>query len=203
MRINGVLIEGVDFVGKTSAVSRLMEMMQSEGRSVESGKCYLRRTPVIDYLEAYAKSFWTMIDRDILYTAALLADLATYKPSPEFVVQERHWLTQIGRNQFFHPNRELVSRDTIERLRIPFEHNIFLKCDLKTKLTRCRSRPPDSPRDEYLAANPDAHQDFEALNISLIPAGTESWLILDTSDLTIDEVASKIKEYIDRDRATA
>jgi thymidylate kinase len=203
MRVNGVLIEGVDFVGKTSAVSRLVEIMQSEGRVVQPGKCYLRRSPVIDYLEDCAKSYRTMIDRDMLYTAALLADLATYEPSPTFIVQDRHWLTQIGRNQYFHPNRELVSNGTIERLRIPFKHNVFLKCDMKTKLERCRSREPNSPRDEYLAANPSAHQEFEALNISLIPAETESWVILDTSDLTIDEVASKIYEYVDRDGATA
>jgi thymidylate kinase len=199
MLINGVLIEGVDFVGKTSAASRLVEVLRSEGRSVESGKCYLRRSPVIDYLEAYAKTYWTMLDRDILYTAALLADLATYEPNPTFVVQDRHWLTQVGRNQFFHPTRDLVSEGTIQRLHIPFKHNVFLKCDLRTKLERCRSRPPNSPRDEYLAATPAAHQEFEALNISLIPAETESWLVLDTSDLTVDEVALKIYEYIDGD----
>lgn len=203
MRITGVLIEGVDFVGKTSAVSRLVEMLRTEGRSIEAGKCYLRRSPVIDYLEDCAKSYWTMLDRDMLYTAALLADLATYEPDPTFVVQDRHWLTQVGRNQFFHPNRELVPEGTIERLHVPFKHNVFLKCDLPTKLARCRSRPPNSPRDEYLAANPGAHQEFEALNISLIPTETESWLILDTSDLTIDEVALRIREYVDRNPPTA
>ncbi|HSE18454.1 MAG TPA: hypothetical protein VLB46_15480 [Pyrinomonadaceae bacterium] len=202
MRVNGVLIEGVDFVGKTSVASRLVEIMQSDGDVVRTGKCYLRQSALIDYLQDCARLYRTMIDRDMLYTAALLADLATYTPDPMFVVQDRHWLTQVGRNRFFHSNRELVPNGTIERLRVPFQYNVFLKCDLKTKLVRGGSRLPNSPRDEYLAAHPTAHQDYEALNLSLIPE-SESWLIIDTSALTIDEVALQIHEYIHRDGATS
>ena len=121
MQVNGVLIEGVDYVGKTSVAARLLELIRGEGQSVRPGKCYLRQSPVIDYLEARAKEHWTMIDRDWYYTAAILTDLAAYEPHPEFVVQDRHWLTQLGRNLFFHPNQDLVSKNTIERLHIPFE----------------------------------------------------------------------------------
>jgi thymidylate kinase len=191
--IDGVLIEGVDYVGKTSVATRMVELLTERGTPASLGKCYLRRTPLIEFLEEQAKRTESMLERDWYYSAAIMADLYAFEPPGTFVVQDRHWLTQVGRNRFFHPGLELIRPGLLEERHHPFRFNVLLTSSLEAKLERSRSRPPNSPRDRYLAERPTLHQDYEQSLVDLLPA-SERWTVLDTTRMTIDEVAGAVLE---------
>jgi thymidylate kinase len=193
--INGVLLEGVDYVGKTSVAERLAVILNEQGASTRSGRCYLQRVPIIEFLEAHAQQCDSMLERDWYYSTAILVDLFSFRTLEEFTVQDRHWLTQVGRNRFFHKDVEFMPVDLIEERHIPFRFNIMLTSSLEAKMERSQGRPAKSPRDRLLAANPGLHQEYERFLIDLIPKG-ESWTVIDTTELTIEEVARKVLALI-------
>lgn len=194
--IHGVLVEGVDFVGKTIVCEKLARDLSSDGVPVRLNKCYLERWPMIEFFEAQAKQHDSMLERDWYYSAAIVFDIALFAEPREFIVQDRHWLTQVGRNRFFHPAAlELIPQGFLEQRHVPFQHNVMLTSNLETKLKRCRSRESVSPRDRYLAANPHLHQEYERFLLDLIPAD-ESWLVLDTSERTVEGIATAIRGFI-------
>jgi thymidylate kinase len=193
--IRGVLFEGVDFVGKTSVATRLAFLLAERGTHATLGKCYLKRSPIIEFLEEKAQGTESMVERDWYYSSAILADLASCTPPDTFVVQDRHWLTQIGRNLFFHAETEMIPPGLLEEKHIPFQFNILLTSSLEAKMERSQGRPAKSPRDRILAANPTLHQDYEKFLVNLLPKN-ESWWVLDTTDLDIEQVAQAALKHI-------
>ncbi|GII90132.1 hypothetical protein [Sinosporangium siamense] len=191
--IEGVLLEGVDYVGKTTVSHRLADLMGRNGRTIGLGQCYLQRSPLIEFLEKEAKKSDDMMVRDYFYTAALVSDLSTLVPPREYRVQDRHWLTQLGRNAFFHTEEMVPARYLLEEHR-PFTHNVLLTSSARSKRERTAGRQPGSPRDAYLAAHPEVHQEYEDFVTALLPAD-ENWLVLDTTDCPVDEVARRILAY--------
>jgi hypothetical protein len=186
--IDGVLIEGVDYIGKTSVARRVTELLAESRGAAELGRCWVGQSGLVTFLEAEAARFDDMLTRDRYYSAALVVDLATLTPPSTFRVQDRHWLTQVGRNAFFHPGLEIVPAGCFERTHIPFTHNVVLTSSKAAKADRATQREPKSPRDRYLRANPDVHQAYEDFLLTLLPP-EENWFVLDTTGKSIDEVA--------------
>ena len=192
--LDGVLIEGVDYVGKTTVALRLAELIRQDGREVSVGRCYVDRTPLIEFLEREAQKSADMIVRDHYYTAALISDIAAAVQPSDYRVQDRHWLTQLGRNMFFHTGEQVFPARYFSEAHRPFARNVLLTSSASAKADRAASRPAKSPRDQYLLARPDLHQKYEAFLQTLVPA-EEDWLILDTTELSVDEVAREIHAY--------
>jgi hypothetical protein len=191
--IDGVLIEGVDYVGKTTVCGHLARLA-GVARPVSVGRCYLHRTPLIEFLERAAADSDDMIVRDHYYTAALVSDIAMPRRLDDYRVQDRHWLTQLGRNTFFHSGPDVVPPSYFLEAHRPFARNVLLTSSAAAKADRAAQRPPKSPRDGYLRAHPQVHQEYETFLRTLLPP-TEDWLELDTTGLPADEVARRVLDY--------
>jgi hypothetical protein len=122
----------------------------------------------------------------------MLLDLELFTPPDTMLIQDRHWLSQLGRNRFFHPDRELIPDGLRERRHIPFERNVLLTSSLDAKQERARERTAKSPRDRYLVEHPDAHQHYEEFLRELLP-DDEDWLVLDTTGQCVDEVVDAVR----------
>jgi thymidylate kinase len=186
--IDGVLLEGVDYVGKTTVARKVTQLLAAVSRPVSLGRCYVQPGPLVAFLEEEATKYDDMLARDYFYSAALIADLATLTPPSTYRVQDRHWLTQVGRNAFFHAGDGKLPIRYFEEAHLPFTHNVLLTSSAAAKAERVAMRAAKSPRDRYLRANPDIHQEYEDFLLSLLPP-EENWLVLDTTGMPADDVA--------------
>ena len=193
--INGVLLEGVDFVGKTTAALSLFRQLDADGIRCKVNKCYANRCELIEFLEGQAGLSDSMLQRDWFYSAAILVDLFLLEKQELFIVQDRHWLTQAGRNGFFAQETDIVEPKLLEEKHVPFKYNVLLTSSLEAKLERSKKRPPSSPRDRFLAQRPQLHQEYEEYLRTLIP-DNENWFVLDTTDLAVDTVTKVIRDYV-------
>lgn len=192
--IDGVLIEGVDFVGKTTVARRLTQLVNELARPASLGRCYVQPSPLTAFLENEAAKYDDMRTRDYYYSAALVADLSMLTPPDDYRVQDRHWLTQVGRNAFFYPGEQMMPGEYVFEAHRPFGHNVLLTSTAATKAQRAERRAATSPRDRFLRANPGLHQDYESFLRTLLPA-EEDWLMLDTTDCSVEEVSRQILRY--------
>jgi len=198
--INGVLIEGVDYAGKTSIADNLASALRAGGVPVLQNQCYLKRGELIHFLEARAKERNTPLERDWYYTTALLVDLYLHEESNHdpnvFIVQDRHWLTTVGRNTFFNRDIEFMRSGLLEQNHPKFRFNVYVRSSMESKIRRCQNRPPKSPRDRYLAENPEIHQQYDDFLLNLLPKD-EDWLILDTSEISIEEATTAVLNHLE------
>lgn len=192
-QVPGILIEGSDYAGKSTVARLLAEQLQEGGAVFETGKCYLTRNPVVAFLDDEARRHDDLLVRDKYYSAAIMCDLEAAKMFPPkcFRIQERHWLSQLGRNLFFHPDIPLIPDGYLEQRHLTFTIQILLYSDVASKNRRVGSRPPASPRDRLLLGDPALHQAYDDFIKSLLPP-TEEWLILDISDASPKEVTVRI-----------
>lgn len=199
--IKGLLIEGVDYSGKTSVANEVARVINDGGRKVARRNCFVNKHPIIERLVALASGSDGMEARDVIYTSALLLDLILPEPAAdsEVLIQERHVLTQIGRNLFFYDDHQGWHIDDMRRLRRPFDRQVYLTSNIDTKRSRTRKRPAKSPRDALLASDPVLHQRYDEAMLQLLPKN-EDWLVIDTSTLEVKEIASRIVEYFQQDR---
>lgn len=196
--IAGLLIEGVDYSGKTSVATALAGFLRDRGVLTRGLACFVNAHPIIDRLLAIARESDRLEERDACYTASLLLDLTlpVLPASRSYLIQERHALTQIARNRFFYEDHDRWQIEEIERLRPRFSCQVYLWSDLAAKRVRTRSRPPKSPRDAMLAADRDRHQRYDDYMRSHLPAD-EQWLVVDTSPLTVANVAQRIVQHLE------
>lgn len=196
--IPGLLIEGTDYSGKTAVSDELARLMRERGYAVRRRACFLHAHPIIDGLLALAKASQRMDERDVCYTASILLDMTLPRlpAATGYLLQERHVLTQIGRNTFFYDDDVRWQVAELRRIRRPFSSQVYLTSDLAAKRLRTRSRPPKSPRDALLAGDPQLHQRYDDYLRDTLPAG-EGWLVIDTSALGIAEVAGRILAHLE------
>ncbi|GAA0713852.1 hypothetical protein [Dokdonella soli] len=196
--IPGLLIEGVDYSGKTAVSTELERIMRERGYEPYRRACFMHEHPIIDGLLALAKASQRMDERDICYTASILLDLTLPAlPSPPgYLLQERHVQTQIGRNTFFYEDDERWQVTTLRRLRRCFSTQVYLTSNLAAKRERTRTRTPKSPRDALLAEDVLLHQRYDDYMRDTLPGG-EAWLVIDTSVLSIADVAGLILDQIE------
>lgn len=192
--IKGVLIEGTDFSGKSTTARIVAESLADAALR----RCFVTEHPLVMFIDREARRYDDIETRDKFYTAALLMDLGlmeTHLPS-NFIVQDRHWFSQVGRNLFFHRDNPTLPVDEIVERHIPFRFNFYLTSDLSSKRNRASRRSSNSPRDSFLAANPKAHQQFDEFHLRLFPA-SENWQVLDNSNMSPEETARVIISSIE------
>ncbi len=193
----GILIEGSDYAGKSTVARLLVNQLRLEGVTVTTGKCYLTSNPVVTFLDEEARRYDDLLVRDKYYSAAIVCDLECARESPavDFRVQERHWLSQLARNLFFHPTLRLLPDGYLEQRHLAFATQIMLFSDRASKRRRCHSRPPASPRDRLLLADAGLHQAYDEFIKSLLPV-TEKWSIIDISDASPEEVVEELHQRV-------
>ncbi len=192
--INGVLIEGTDFSGKSTIAQIVTGYLAGSALR----RCFLTEHPLVMFIDREARRYDDIATRDKFYTSALLMDLVLlpdHRPDA-FVVQDRHWLSQVGRNLFFHRDNTDFPVEEIIANHVPFRYNFYLSSDIASKQHRASCRKANSPRDSLLAANPDIHQRFDEFHRSLFPQ-KERWQVLDNSNLTAEQAAREIISAIE------
>ncbi|NTX51176.1 hypothetical protein HUA74_21775 [Myxococcus sp. CA051A] len=191
--IHGLLIEGTDYAGKTTVCKLLGARLTAAGLPARLGHCYVFDMPILDHFLAEAKRTPDLLEIDWFYSANILLDLARcHRGLPSgFLVQDRHWLSQVGRNRFFHPDVSGLPSQLIWDEHLPFAFNYYLTSTPKAKRERALLRPSKSVRDTYLRDNPERHQAYDEYLVSLLPA-EERWTVVDTSELRPEQVAERI-----------
>jgi thymidylate kinase len=192
--INGVLFEGIDYSGKTSVTKALVGRLAERGIAAERRGCYVSRTPLVHMIDRRALLTDSLRDRDVYYSASMLLDLQLMhrELDPDlFLVQDRHWFSQVGRNDFFHAGDEIVDRQLLIEPHVPFRTQVYLWCDVAAKAERVVSRSPKSPRDALLAGDRSLHQAYDDFTRDLLPSD-EQWSVIDTSSRSVDEVVDAV-----------
>jgi thymidylate kinase len=190
--IYGLLIEGTEESGKTTVSHLVARTLAEHGIASQVGHGYVHGNRLLDRFLAAARGTTDLLEIDWYYSANMLLDLALCRRAlpREFVVQDRHWLSQVGRNEFFHAAAPLPT-ELIEAQHLPFAYNVYLKSDAGTKRERATLRPPSSLRDAYLRKHSDVHQQYDEYLERRLPRA-ERWSVIDTTGRTPDEVAALI-----------
>jgi thymidylate kinase len=186
----GILIEGTDFVGKTTLANSLVSRLKQRGVVAEHRKCFLNKSAIVAFLSDFIDGH-TLEERDWLLTAAYLLDDACPEQLTGFAIQERNWFSQIVRNEFFHGAKFQESTAKIEERHFQFDVQIYLSSNIDAKKRRAAARAPKGPRDQLLAADPALHQRFDDYSLSRLPKN-EPWMIIDTSDISPDELCARV-----------
>ncbi|MDJ1158078.1 hypothetical protein QNA08_07500 [Chelatococcus sp. SYSU_G07232] len=205
VNVPGIAIEGVDYIGKTTVAEAILRRLTVPpgAPTVVYRKCYMSAAPLVRFLDERARLSDDLETRDWYYTAALMIDLQTLAPVPGAIhLQERHWLTQLGRNAFFHGGKEIYPSERILAARTVFDLGVMLTSDLATKQERARGRLPGSPRDSLLASDPRLHQAYEDFVVGLVPRN-EPWIVVDTTNRSPEAVASIILDAYATARSAA
>lgn len=190
-QINGVLLEGVDYAGKTTIARLLQDACAREGVAARYAKEFATADPQVTALAARANALPLGYEQDRLLAEAAVADIDAYQDGDAFVVQDRHWLSMAAQLGFLYPDRDVSLCDRLVREHVPFACQVYLTSTLEAKRARIAACPPRSTLDAWLAADPIRHQRYDEHMRALIPPA-EDWLILDTSELTIEDAATAI-----------
>jgi thymidylate kinase len=201
--IDGILIEGSEQSGKTTVCHLVASALAEHGIATHVGHGYIHANRLLDRFLTASRKASDLLELDWYYSANILLDLTLCRRAlpREFVVQDRHWYSQVARNEFFHGSAPLPT-ELIEAQHIPFTYNVFLKSNLVTKLARARARRSTSMRDAYLRKRPVLHQSYDEYLERRLPRD-ERWQVIDTSALSPDEVAARIVAPVLRERVRA
>lgn len=200
--IYGVLIEGVDYSGKTSVAKCLCNRLLSEGINARYQHGYLFRScPINKFLTTQSIKADQSTIKDWFNTTSVLIDLLMFPVMQKelltsFIIQDRQWLTALSRQKFYHKEIEFLTPNLIETSHIPFNHNVYLTCSIKEKRKRVKKRPASSLRDQFLIKNIELHQEFDEFIVSNLIPEDERWLVIDTSGLTIRSVVDQIRKFV-------
>ena len=156
--INGLVLEGGEYSGKTSVAKELEKMLTAKGIKVKRGHAILQRPTVIMLLNKEAfrslpkhiplafrdKTFFKRFNA--LRTAQLMVDLTLSQEQKvdtddAFLIQDRHWHTQKFMNQFFTPGLLEAETQWLEDHQIKFKHKVYLTCSNKVRLQRSKKFP--------------------------------------------------------------
>jgi thymidylate kinase len=213
---DGILVEGLNFAGKSTLTQELVRRLRARGERARAGHCWLLDEPL--NREVHDRAFESVSrwedaafpDADYMrpfnvYRSAhllmdtLIATRGTRTAHPaELLVQDRHWLTQYGSNEFFNPGEGLLSRQWIERCAPIFRLHVYVTCSPSVR--RRRAESPDTRRHHGLHAYMRAHADrlgaFDELCRGLI-GDDPSWIVCSTDDSTPAELATRVLAELD------
>lgn len=193
--INGTLVEGVDWSGKTTLIDKLYGDLNKLNTRVKKNKYYLTDNKITNYLVNQGDSLDVGEEQDVLFTLATLFDIQSFEQENTYILQDRHWLSIHAHNKFFYPNSYIAKADMLKHNHLEFKYNIYLTSDLEEKVKRIQNQPPESGFDKYLAENPHIHQSYDKFWINEIPSN-ENWLIIDTTDKSKEQVEEESLRFI-------
>jgi hypothetical protein len=207
--LRGVLLEGLNFAGKSTTAARLTTLLRARGTEVHSRHCYVCDTDGTQALQLRAKSsvggstgrpfpdpdllrpFNVMKSAQMLIDSELATDsgYAAGAAGPA-LVQDRHWFTQYCNNQYFNPGEGYLSDAWVAACAPRFTVQAYLTCSPAERERRAGRRDGDAHGlNCYLRANPEGIAALDAFCVERI-ADDPSWLVLTTDELSQDEIAA-------------
>jgi thymidylate kinase len=214
-QINGILLEGGEYSGKTSVATELEKILSKKGMKVKRGHAVLHRFPVIMMLNKEAfrslpkhiplsfpdKNFFKRFNG--FRTAQLMVDLTLAHDSKVsrdevFLIQDRHWYSQKFMNQFFTPGLLEAETQWMEDHKIEFKYKIYLTCSHKVRLQRSKKFPKYdafATLDKYFLFHVQKVDIFDKFCMDSIQK-EGGWIIIDTSDKKPLEIAQAILDQI-------
>lgn len=215
--INGVLIEGLDYSGKTTIAKILKKKLEEKSYNIRTGHGMLGNSELSVFLASLgydslptevSKTFpdAKIIENKVkLHFAGLIVDkilsnqkLQEYIKQEIFLIQDRYFLTLKCAKMFFIPNLEIPELKIFEQDLIPFKLNIYLTCNLYTRKKRIQSREKEPDRlEKYLIAHLGELYKYDDLCQSMIKEKPE-WYIIDTSNKKPEEIADQILDLIEK-----
>lgn len=210
--INGVLVEGLNYSGKTTLARMVARELTSRGLKVQSGHCYLCSEPIVESLQDL--SFNGLEDKEAngfpdaemmrpfnaFRSAQIIVDsqFAAQKEWPVgFLVQDRQWFSQLCNNEFFTPGESFLSAEWIAHHAPQFTVQVYLTCTPRVRLERLRKRPTAESHalNTYLRANVDSFPRFEETCLELVDryGGFE---VVNTDDLDVTDLARSLVDRL-------
>ncbi|KOG32615.1 hypothetical protein [Streptomyces resistomycificus] len=217
--LTGVLLEGLNFAGKSTTATRLTTLLRSRGTEVHSRHCHVCDTDSTHTLQRQAKAsigdstHRPFPDPDLLRpfnatkSAQMLIDSELAADSPyttgshgPVLVQDRHWFTQYCNNAFFNPGEGYLS-DTWARTRAPrFTLQVYLTCSPAERARRAGTREGDAHGlNAYLRAHPKGIAALDTFCIEQI-VDDSSWTIVATDGRSQDDIAQQLLALFDARR---
>ncbi|MDD4352895.1 MAG: hypothetical protein PHN56_00405 [Candidatus Nanoarchaeia archaeon] len=194
--IEGCLLEGVDYAGKTSIAKKLIEKLKKENVRVKYNKDYISDNYFSKKLISKGdKLIAPDISQDLFYIITKIIDINNYKINKkEFIIQDRYLLSTLNHFSFFYLNK---NRDIfkIYDKGIHFKKNIYLTSTLSTKIERFKKNKPTDSFDIYLSNNLDMFQEYDNFCLSNVPK-SEDWKIIQTDNLSIESLVNIIIHFI-------
>jgi len=211
----GVLLEGLNFAGKSTTATRLTALLRARGSDVHSRHCYICDTEATQALQLRAKRsvgastgrpfpdpdllrpFNALKSTQMLIDSELATDCAYTSPHGPVLVQDRHWFTQYCNNKFFNPGEDHLSDSWVRTCAPRFTVQVYLTCSAAERARRAGRRDGDAHGlNAYLRAHPDGIAALDRFCIEQI-IGDPSWTVLATDDLTPDDIATHLLGLFD------
>lgn len=216
--IDGLLVEGLNYSGKTTLARAVERELGARGARVRSGHCYLFDEPIVAALQKL--SFNGIVAENAngfpdprllkpfnaLRSAQIIADsqFARDRQWPGLLVQDRQWFSQLCNNEFFTPGEGFLSAEWIERNAPRFTVQLYLTCSPQVRLERVGKRPAVESHalNTYLRANVESFPRFEETCLELVDryGGFE---VVNSDDLDIDAFARKVADRLHAGSNTA
>lgn len=77
----------------------------------------------------------------------------------------------------------------------PFTWNVYLTANAQVRQARAAGRADLSLLDAYFLKNIEKLMEYDRFCMERIPK-SENWIVIDTSDLSVDEIVSKILHWM-------
>lgn len=192
--IRGILIEGVDYAGKTTLAKYLVDYCSGIGRRVRYGKEFICTTLEISSAIEAAGTLNLGFQQDMIFAQATILDLRSYTHNDDIIlIQDRHWISIFGHLSFFYGSEAAAICESLLLAHHPFVCQVYLTSNRESKQARIAACPPRSQLDSLLAKDPELHQRYDDHIRQLLPKN-EAWNVLDTTERSVIDVAQKVIE---------
>ena len=215
--IDGLLIEGLDYSGKTTIAKLVKNKLEERNYNVKTGHGQLAgsdlsrflafeaydtlpaeiptKFPDANFMEKYIKLKLSGLVVDKMLGNQKLED---YKKQGVFLIQDRYLLTLQCTKRFFTPNLDMPELKMIEEAYIPFKYNIYLTCSSSTRKKRVAARGKEPDRlEKYLIVHFNELYKYDELCQSMVKE-KPGWYVIDTSNTKPEEVANQILDLIEK-----
>jgi hypothetical protein len=214
----GILLEGLTDVGKSELGKALLRLLELRGVPARYSHCWIRPNALNEAVHQRAFDSFdgarseNFPDPDLLRafnvhrSAHVMMDsyLAIHTPprlgDDAFLIQDRHWFSQLCHNEFFNPGEGFLSREWIATSAPTFGLHAYLTCSEASRAARAkmpREQPPHALRAYFRRHNDELHR-FDEFSMTLI-RDDPIWSIVSTDVDLPDELAVKlISDYEQR-----
>jgi thymidylate kinase len=219
--INGILVEGLNFAGKSTVCRALVARYEQRGVRVDGRHCYITDSPATAELQRLAKQSVVYSPGRPFPDADLLCPFNVYKSSQMLVdsayaigcpyaiggglmlVQDRHWLTQFGSNEFFTPGEGYLGEEWRTFSAPRFTVQMYLTCSPQERVRRSGDRRGDEHGlNSYYREHLDRLALLDEACLSLIK-DDPSWIVVSTDGTTAEETADRLAAAYDALAPTA
>jgi thymidylate kinase len=209
--IDGVLLEGLNYSGKTTVARAVEQELKAREAQVRYGRCYLCDEPIVEALQKL--SFNGLVAEDAngfpdprlmkpfnaFRSAQIIADsqFASERRWPGLLVQDRQWYSQLCNNEFFTPGESFLSAEWIEHSAPRFTVQLYLTCSPQVRLERVKKRPERESHafNTYLRANVESFPSFDEACLELVDryGGFE---VINTDGLDVGAFAREVADRV-------